>query len=364
MIDFNNKRIILTLILTIGVNFLYAQPDRKIEIPIDWNYIATPFTEASIRGIDITAEGILWVSGTDNLVAKYDSVSGSWKVFRPGKEINKYDFRDIEIIGENEIIIMAAGENTSSAIFRSENGGESWSKVFDNPDKNGFFDAIDFYDSKNGILVGDPINGRFAVALTNDGGKTWTPLDFENRPATQKGEYQFAASGTQLRGYKGGQTIIVSGGMFARAFLSEDYGVTWKSYPTPALQGIESSGLFSVAKLDNGSFVAVGGDYTQPFYSENNVIVSEEGKSWKVVPHRKFPGYLSAIQHIDEYLIAVGAVNSYISLTNKISFKLFSNDGFHCLAVGDDRIYAAGSDGLVAFITLKQVKNAVQGAKK
>ncbi|MCX2744076.1 hypothetical protein OO013_09380 [Mangrovivirga sp. M17] len=348
----------------IGVNFLYAQPERKIELPIDWNYLATPFTDASIRGIDVSEKGVLWVSGTDNLVAKYDSVSAKWDIYRPGADINKYDFRDIEIIGEDKIIVMAAGENTSSAIFRSEDGGQTWIKVFDNPDKDGFFDAIDFYDSNKGILVGDPINGRFAVALTHDGGKTWAPLPFENRPATQKGEYQFAASGTQLRAYEEGKTIIVSGGMFARAFISEDYGVTWESYPTPALQGLESSGLFSVARLNNGSFIAVGGDYTQPFYSENNVILSQDGKSWKVVPHRRFPGYLSAIQNLDEYLIAVGAVNSYISLTNNISFKLFSNDGFHCLAKGDDRIYAAGSDGLVAFITLKQVKNAVQGAKK
>ncbi|NMM49868.1 WD40/YVTN/BNR-like repeat-containing protein [Marinigracilibium pacificum] len=362
MINSYRKILTLTLIFTIGVNFLYAQNDRDVEIPINWSYLATPFEE-SIRGIATSEDGVLWVSGTNNLVAKYDTTIGKWEVFRPGVESHTYDFRDIEVIGETKIIAMAAGEDKASAVYLSEDGGKSWAKVYDNPEKQGFFDAIAFYDSNRGILVGDPINGRFFISETQDGGKTWNELPMDSKPQTQKGEYQFAASGTQLRAFSNGMAIIVSGGQFARSFISNNYGLNWESYPTPALQGDQSSGLFSVCKLSNGSFIAVGGDYAQPFHAENNVITSMDGKQWRIVPHRKFPGYLSSVQNFGDYIIAVGAVNSYLSDLNKVSFKLFSADGFHCLSATSDRMYAAGSDGLVAYITLKQVENAIQREK-
>jgi photosystem II stability/assembly factor-like uncharacterized protein len=45
--------------------------------------------------------------------------------------------------------------------------------LLQNPDKYGFWDAIDFWDRQRGFIFGDPVNGRFQIWLTCDGGQYW-----------------------------------------------------------------------------------------------------------------------------------------------------------------------------------------------
>ena len=39
-----------------------------------------------------------------------------------------------------------------------------------------FLDAMDFFDGKNGIVIGDPIDNKIFLAKTMDGGNTWNQL--------------------------------------------------------------------------------------------------------------------------------------------------------------------------------------------
>ncbi len=39
-----------------------------------------------------------------------------------------------------------------------------------------FVNTIHFFDANNGILIGDPISGKWGIGTTSDGGKTWHPL--------------------------------------------------------------------------------------------------------------------------------------------------------------------------------------------
>ena len=39
-----------------------------------------------------------------------------------------------------------------------------------NHDPTGFLDAIAFWDAEHGIAMGDPVNGRFMILTTADGG--------------------------------------------------------------------------------------------------------------------------------------------------------------------------------------------------
>src|SRR5438477_246384 len=62
----------------------------------------------------------------------------------------------------------------------------------------GFVNAIAFWDEKHGIALSDPVDGRFYLIVTDDGGAKWTPLSGTSRPAALPKEGAFAASGTCL----------------------------------------------------------------------------------------------------------------------------------------------------------------------
>jgi photosystem II stability/assembly factor-like uncharacterized protein len=83
------------------------------------------------------------------------------------------DFRDIEAIDSSTAIIMAVAE--PAIILKTTDGGKSWSKVFEDSTKGMFLDAMDF-NGNEGVVVGDPIDGKVFLAQTNDLGDIWTIL--------------------------------------------------------------------------------------------------------------------------------------------------------------------------------------------
>ena len=48
-------------------------------------------------------------------------------------------------------------------------------------------------------MVGDPVDNKFFIARTFDGGNTWNEIASHNCPLADSGEACFAASGTNIR---------------------------------------------------------------------------------------------------------------------------------------------------------------------
>ena len=167
--------------------------------------------------------------------------------------------------------LMSAGPGDASRIYRITDGGATWKLVHTNPDKDGFYDAIAFWDAKNGVVIGDPVNGRFVVRVTDDGGR-----DLGDAPEASScrealtGEGAFAASGTCLFVVKGGHGRVVRHRRReGRARLPHERPrpQPGTAATTPAPAGNASSGLFSVAFLDAKRGFAAGGDYKQPAFA-------------------------------------------------------------------------------------------------
>ena len=78
--------------------------------------------------------------------------------------------------------------------------GEKTGKlVYENKTKGMFLDAMEFWNEQSGIVIGDPINGKFFIARTFNGGNTWQNIPEKNYPVADSGEACFAASGTNIR---------------------------------------------------------------------------------------------------------------------------------------------------------------------
>jgi photosystem II stability/assembly factor-like uncharacterized protein len=208
----------------------------------------------SIRGLSAVDDSTAWVSGSRGTVALTRNGGKTWD-WQQVKGFEKADFRDIEAFSDKEAIIMSSG--TPALILKTIDGGASWQVKYQNADTAYFFDAMDFDTPKHGVVLGDPIKGKFVLMETNNGGENWNP--YKNPPDALPGEAAFAASGTCLRIVKGAIGIS-SGGSKARFIYFNITLNSWQYDPLPILHHKSSQGVFSFAfGRDRGLFV--GGDY-------------------------------------------------------------------------------------------------------
>lgn len=299
---------------------------------------------ASLRGLSAVSADVAWVSGTKGTILRTVDGGATWQNAAPGG-VAELDFRDIEAFSDRVAFALSSGEGRASRLFKTTDGGASWFMLRANQDPKGFWDAIAMWDETHGLLVGDPIDGRFVVLTTKDG-DTWTAME---GPKAEKGEAVFAASGTALVARGTREAWFVTGGIGgSRVFHTDDGGKSWDVVRTPIKPAGESLGLFSLAFAGmNG--VAVGGDYTKPAQAEHNIITTE-GRGWSE-PAGAPKGYRSAVLYAAGRMtwIAAGPSGSDVSEDNGRSWRAIDEGSFHTLSVASDgSVWAAGEKGRIA----------------
>ena len=313
----------------------------------------TAGTKTSLRGLSVVNDKVLWVSGSNGTVGKSADSGHTWKWIIV-KGFEKRDFRDIEALDAATALIMAIGE--PACILKTVNGGETWKLVYENRTPGMFLDAMEFWNEQSGIVIGDPIKGRFFIARTFDEGNTWHELTFDKLPAADSGEACFASSGTNLRKLDRSEACFVTGGMRSR--------LMWKGEPInlPLVQGSESTGANSIAvrddkKLKNSNcFVVVGGDFKADTGRTGNCAVTRNGgKTW-IIPSAPPHGYRSCVEFVThDQLICCGTSGVDLSDDGGISWRLIGADSYHvCRKAKDGKtIYLAGVNGRIGKLVLK-----------
>jgi len=254
--------------------------------------------QTSFRGLSVVTDKVVWVSGSKGTVGLSKDGGKSWKWMQiPGFE--KSDFRDIEAFDKNTAIIMASG--TPAVILKTVDGGDSWKVVFRDNRPEMFLDAMDFWDKKRGMLVGDPINGRFVLLETTNGGDSWRMLDSTLCPKAHDSEAVFAASGTSLDCYGRNKIAFVSGGSQCRLFEYESRDKKFSVWDLPMVSGTSSKGAFAMAYGQKRQIVVVGGDYLSDTANQGNVFVYDLAGRYRVQFGRSLSGYKSGVAFLQTY---------------------------------------------------------------
>jgi photosystem II stability/assembly factor-like uncharacterized protein len=304
--------------------------------------------KTSLRGLSVPNDKVVWVSGSNGTVGRSLDSGNTWKWITV-QGFEKRDFRDIEAFDGATAIIMAIGE--PAAILKTSNGGETWKVVYENKTSGMFLDAMEFWNQQSGVVLGDPVNGRFFIARTFDEGNTWREIPFNNLPAADSGEACFAASGTNIRKLDRDEACFVTGGKRARYYS--------KGTPIdlPLLQGLETTGANSIAVRDDeklkGSnyLVVVGGDFARDTLREKNCFVSKDGGKHWIAPVVPPGGYRSCVEFItDKKLITCGTSGVDVSDDGGLNWKSISTEGFHvCRKAKDGKsVFLAGAGGRIA----------------
>ena len=229
--------------------------------------------------------------------------------------------------------------------------------VYKEENPKAFYDAMEFWNEKEGIAIGDPTGGCLSIIITRDAGETWKKIPCENLPKIKEGEAAFAASDTNIV-IVDDNVWVATGGKSSRIFYSADKGMTWEVFNTPIIQGKETTGMYSLAFYDELNGFAIGGDYTDAHAnSANKIITNDGGKTWKVVGENNMPGYRSCVQYIPKSngksLVAIGFKGIDVSHDAGENWSHVSDTSFYTLRfVNDSLAYAAGN-GRVAKLLFK-----------
>jgi photosystem II stability/assembly factor-like uncharacterized protein len=295
-------------------------------------------SNADFRGLSVVSANAAWLGGTKGTYARTSDGGETWIVRTvPGAE--KLDFRDVQAFSDTTAYLLSAGPGDDSRIYKTTDGGNFWILQFVNSDKKGFFDAIAFWDEKNGIALGDPVDGQFQLIVTDDAGANWKKPPGRNLPPALPKEGAFAASGTCLMTYGQSDVWFCTGGaQSARIFHSSDRGNSWSISNTPIVAGTESAGIFSVAFRDQRHGMVVGGDYRKPKEpGANAATTADGGRTWTLLD-RPF-AYRSCVAWAKDRWVAVGTSGSDISADDGASWRPLDQENYNCVA------FAATGDG-------------------
>jgi photosystem II stability/assembly factor-like uncharacterized protein len=220
---------------------------------------------------------VVWAAGTGGTYVVTTDGGEHWKAaVVPGAET--LQFRDVQGVSDKVAYLMSIGGNTTDfRIYKTIDGGTTWTIEFTNETVNAFYDCFAFWSPHRGITHSDSLNGVFLDIRTTDG-KTWQSISAD-LPAALPGEASFAASGTCITTQGERNAWAATGGStIARILATNDGGDSWKAYDTPLVSS-PSAGAISVAFRDSRHGIVGGGDLASND-SADTATSDDGGQTW------------------------------------------------------------------------------------
>src|SRR5690349_1690215 len=160
---------------------------------------------------------IAWVGANKGTVALTTDAGTNW-TYKQVAGFEEREFRSIYAFDGKTAVIANVG--SPACILRTTDGGNHWDIVYRNESPSAFIDGIDFWPDGQGLMYGDPIDGRMLLVRTTDGGETWSDVLVQFRPRLADGQASFASSGTGIRCLPSGKVVIATGGKISRLYTS------------------------------------------------------------------------------------------------------------------------------------------------
>ncbi|MBP2284674.1 photosystem II stability/assembly factor-like uncharacterized protein [Flavobacterium sp. CG_23.5] len=303
----------------------------------------------SIRAVVIDANKV-WYAADNSKFGFFDLEKNKRIESNISTDKLKYEFRSIAQTSKNIFILSVSNP---ALLYKIAKDDSEVKLVYQEKHKKVFYDCLQFWNDKEGIAIGDPIEDCLSMIVTRDGGNSWTKIPSRKLPKVSDGEAAFAASNTNIV-LKGNKTWIVSGGKKARVFYSPDKGNNWKVFETPIIQGKTMTGIFTADFYNSKIGFIAGGNYevlNQNF--GNKASTKNGGKTWVLKAENQGFGYASCVQYVPNSdgkgLVTVGASGLYYSWDSGNSWKQLSTDSslFTIRFIDNHTAIAAGKNKMI-----------------
>ncbi|AKH86149.1 oxidoreductase [Streptomyces sp. CNQ-509] len=310
-------------------------------------------SKARLRGLSAVSRDTAWVSGSGGTVLRTTDGGRSWRdVSPPGTEA--LEFRDIEALGRRSAVALSIGPGEDSRIYRTDDAGATWTETFRNDHPGAFYDCVTFFaGGREGLALSDPVDGRFRILSTSDGGRSWKVLPDDGMPPAQPGDAAFAASGQCLvSAGRSDAWFATGGGATARVLHSADRGRTWTEAESGIPAGDPARGVFALAFRDARHGLAVGGDF-QPGNPSPDAAArtGDGGASWTDArkPPPEYRSGVAWLPHSRGAALAVGPTGSDVTFDAGRTWHGFDSGSYDTVDCSADLgCWAAGEQGRVA----------------
>lgn len=320
-------------------------------------------TKAHFRAVSAANRNVVWVGGSGGTFVRTTDGGQTWQPGQvPGAD--SLDFRDVHAVNKNVAYLMSAGpaERGQARIYKTTDGGQTWQLIYQTRQPGVFFDAMDFHTRLEGLVFSDPVDGKWVVLHTRNGGRTWKPIRPDRLPPVKPGEAAFAASGSSLI-FQGldlennhfRYARIASGGAdTARVFYTRNGNLQrWGVSSTPIPAG-PTAGIFGLYFSRNGQRgLAVGGDYKAEKASSQNVAVTRNGgRTWQAATPTTPPGLKEGIGRLGNRLVVVGPSGSGYTTDWGQTWTKIDDSSYHAIACAGGTCWAVGSDGRIGVFVM------------
>jgi photosystem II stability/assembly factor-like uncharacterized protein len=209
------KAFFLLCFVILSVNFTFSQAA--------W-YEQSSGVSTRLNSVSSIDDNSAWICSENGTVLRTTNGGAFWQnVSGNGLPSN---LTLVNIFGLNNSVALVTGYTYTLPIisytFRTSNGGASW--VLVHSQQGGETDNIWMFNENEGLMQGDPIDGKWSIFKTYDGGITWS----DNVFLLQKGQEEGYQNTMSVRGDN-----IWFASLGGRIYYSSDRGETFSGYDYP-----------------------------------------------------------------------------------------------------------------------------------
>jgi len=251
---------------------------------------------SSVSAID---NNTCWIGGGNGTVLLTTNGGAVWNYVGSDSIIGLSNSVD-NIFGlDANTCFASVSSSTTANVYKTTDAGKSWVQVFSQP--NGYVDAVFMSSPSNGFLVGDPVNNRWSLWKTTDGGSTWdsTGLFLKRSYSTEAGWNNSL--------YIDGPKIWFGTNNY-RIYYSSNNGLTWSVLSTSSIQNLYSIHF-------NGANGLAGSD-------ANYCYTTNGGTKWILGSYPSSNGAIDGITGFDSSLLlfCTNTGSIYCSGSNNFRF--------------------------------------------
>ncbi|MBV8113800.1 MAG: hypothetical protein JO300_03600 [Silvibacterium sp.] len=176
MLKFPLASLLLALSVTVG----FAQERWKVHQPT-----LTPQNSGTTQlliSVSPVNSRVVWAAGAGGTYVVTTNGGETWNAgVVPGAE--NLEFRDVQGVSDKIAYLLSVGNNTTDfRIYKTVDGGATWTIEFTNQTVNAFYDCFAFWNPHRGIAHSDSGNDVFPDLRTTDG-TTWDSIAGNMPPA-------------------------------------------------------------------------------------------------------------------------------------------------------------------------------------
>jgi len=194
-------------------------------------------TTIILEAVKAVNNNVIWAAGDNGLVLNTSDGGTTWNIKTPTQ--TSYDNYCITSFDINTAIVIGCTLpfGTGAKIWKTTDSGNTWMEKYYSA--NNWGNNIHFFDSNNGIYIGDPDpynSAQWNILTTTDQGNSWNRVPQSNYPPSDSacGEYGL------IRSYGAyGDTVWFStyyeycSSDTNRIFRSTDRGHNWTAFNMP-----------------------------------------------------------------------------------------------------------------------------------